>query len=230
VFLSNAARLCLKGRGGVKVVKRFLLIYVCVGLIAAINAPVPAVAASRICDPWHAGCRAVVKKAVERPRLLAPIVGGKLSALAWSYSELWKYKVCDGTSCTPVLGSYTAWARIDLSGRQSDWRQRTTVETGPALWATHTYNCVDDNGILPNTSCTGGWRNHTCQNAIPRGSTCGTGPFTVTLQDNATYWWDFEYYISPNSGPYEGVIFRTPTLSSYHFECTTRSGSDCRFP
>ena len=210
--------------------RRVFVVGLSVGaLLVALSAPAPAATAgSRLCVPWTAGCRAQVVKASRG--LLAPIVGQKLSATAWSYSDLYRYRVCDGSSCTPYLGSYTAWARIDLAGRQSDWRQRTTVETGPALWATHTYNCVDDNGILPNTSCTGGWRNHTCQNPIPRGDRCGTGPFTVTLQDDATYWWDFEYYVSPNSGPYEGVIFRSPTTSSYHFECFTRSGSDCRFP
>lgn len=86
---------------------------------------------------------------------------------------------------------------------------------------THKWNCIDDNGWLPNTSCTGGWQAH--QDPYYR-----WGRFSsydaVYHEDNDKYWYDFKR--SWRASGWSGWVWNDQQRASHKF---TWSGSSCRF-
>lgn len=72
----------------------------------------------------------------------------------WCY---WGYNVTYGIGTT-IVGTWHRDITLRIFGRDVNWYQTSDVTAGPAIKARHEFNCVDNNGALPNTSCTGGWQ------------------------------------------------------------------------
>ena len=92
------------------------------------------------------------------------VVGALQSDYLWTFNDTLHYFLVDSNGNRRNIGDVRVTARINLNGRQSQWRMTTQVLTGPAIKATHHWNCVDDNGSLPNSECnegTGSWPSNT---------------------------------------------------------------------
>jgi hypothetical protein len=208
-------------------VKRYLRLIVVCWALAAVAAFLPAQAqastptdpcASSTCTPW-------VDSGVG---ILAPIVGQRQSAFLWNYNQVWLYGyTVNGQNVT--VGQIRVTAKINLNGRQSQWTQTIGTFSGPAIYGNNEWNCVDDNGILPNTSCSGGWQSRwNNSNGSPNFTTSTfTSTDTNYHQDNSTYWYDFDYFWEAKG--YGSLLWTTGTLTSYHFVCKNRT-APCQFP
>jgi hypothetical protein len=152
-------------------------------------------------------------------RLAGTVVGVEQSAYLWVYDATTSYYLN-----TKNIGSLHVHARINLNGRQSQWTYKTYVVSGPDVkMSPQSWNCVDDNGSLPNSSCSGGWQNRT--NTSYTSSTFETDDSNYH-QDNSLYWYDFEYHFYARGYPY---LWNSGGFTSHHFSCHSVDLGPCRF-
>lgn len=148
----------------------------------------------------------------------------------WRYeSKVFPYWACinDTNHCRKV-GEVKVWARIHLNGRQSQWKQTSTAWSGPAIKAAHAYNCVDDNGGWPNSSCSGGWR-HLWNDNYQTAPWTRPNPDYIYHEDWSTYWYDFHWHWHARG--WSGWTWRFPqsgNKTSAKFLCD-RGWGECRF-
>jgi len=112
------------------------------------------------------------------------IVGNEVSPYRWFYDANTDYGDGNGK-----VGNFHIGASITLNGRQSNWKLNTYVNDGPRIKMEHHWNCVDTNGLAPNTSCSGGWRKHT--SSYTR-NTFHSSDSNLHDQDQF-YYYDFEF-------------------------------------
>lgn len=208
-------------------------------LLVLLIPPTPSLADAAQCSAPSAGCVPVIiidgvgvpvdaVTVTEATEASAPDNGRIIDAYHWKYGQATiEYGFIVNGQLVPV-GQLLLGASIGLNGRQSNWDQTSKVFTGPAVSATHHWNCVDDNGGLPNTECnegTGAWPSHD-------DPSYRTGTWESTASnyhsDASTYWYD--HYWTWSASGYSGS-WRLPNshFSSAHFSCP-RSPAICTFP
>jgi hypothetical protein len=172
----------------------------------------------RLCSGSPSPCVAKI----DNLTVLAPIVGCKIDRGNWVFTDTVRYSWCTSSTCYYV-GTVNVYADIYLEWREAYWVQTIDASAGPAVRGTLRWNCVDDNGSLPITSCSGGWQTRT-------NTVYTTGPFQRTghnhNSDTGTFWYDFRY--SWNASGYPGITWNYGTFTSFHFRCNNTSG--CYFP
>ena len=114
----------------------------------------------RECLSHSTACTAIVHSDHELPHATSPQVGRVINAYRWDWTDTVRYAWCSTRGCRYV-GTIRLGAYLDLAGIESLWYQTADAITLPAVRATLRWNCVDDNGWLPNTSCSGGWQTRT---------------------------------------------------------------------
>jgi hypothetical protein len=122
------------------------------------------------------------------------------------------------------VGEIYATYKVTLSGRQSTWVQTSDVWDGPKVRSTHQWNCVDDNGWRPNTSCTGGWQSD--QNTVYTWDKF-TSQDQAPHSDDGGYWWDFK--VSWRATGWSGWVWGLGKWSTHHFECSGGEDGYCEF-
>lgn len=154
-------------------------------------------------------------------------VGSLTNNYIWTFNDTLRYYIVDSSGNSLQIGTVRVTANINLNGRQSRWTQTTQVLSGPAIKATHRWNCVDDNGNLPNTECNGdgGWWVSN-SDATYRSSTFTTNRTNYHAQTE-TYWYDFEYRWLAQGWP--GFSWYSGSGSSYSFSCRNVQTNPCRF-
>jgi len=151
------------------------------------------------------------------------VKGRKVNDYVWAYDEVTLYQVCSSTTCENV-GSVRVDARIGLNGRQSNWSQGIAPLEGPRIKGTNKWNCIDDNGNAPNTSCSGGEQARTS-------STYRSGRFESTdssiHRDDSRYWYHFDYAWKASGYPW---VFTWRDWRSFIFLCSETQGpGECQF-
>jgi hypothetical protein len=177
----------------------------------------------RECSAPATACTAIVHAEQTVAHATAPLVGHVINAYRWEWTDAVRYGWCSTRSCHYV-GTLRLGAYLDLAGIESLWYQAADALTLPAVRATLRWNCVDDNGWRPNTSCSGGWQTKTNPHYT-------TGIFDAgdynTHRDPGTYWYDFRY--AWQAAGYPGITWNYGPLTSAHFTCAG-GGVDCYFP
>jgi hypothetical protein len=221
--------------------KRFLWVLVCVIALTATAMSAPAVAEARqkpsptpspsayTCESVGLlpDCQPVVESSTTGPVTLAAVVGTLQSNYLWTFNDSLRYYIVDSSGASHYIGTVRVTAKINLNGRQSQWTQTTQVIAGPAIKATHRWNCVDDNGSFLNSECnegTGSWPSHT--DTSYRSSTFTTYRTNFHSQTE-TYWYDFEYYWLASG--WSGIQWYSGRGTSYHFSCRNVQTNPCRF-
>lgn len=162
-------------------------------------------------------------RAIDLERFLGPgisAVGSSPTPWRWQYDDTEAYIAVVGSDWVQV-GTYRTTQKVTLHGRQSTWRMTSDVWTGPGINMTHKWNCVDDNGRLPNTSCSGGWQSD------PRGyftSSKFSSQDQNYHQDNDDYWYNWRRSFTASG--WIGWTWFTGNQSTHRFQC---SGSTCQF-
>lgn len=159
--------------------------------------------------------RADVPDCLENPLLCTPVfadeqgnilvallerVGDVDGSYHWVYSPQNPliYGFADSQGNFYEVGRVRVAASISLENRTSNWQQVITRSSGPAIRASHHWNCVDDNGWNPNSSCSGGWQSKHFSTYVN---------YSQLAQDtnhhaqNERYWYDFIYVWVPQSYP-----------------------------
>lgn len=124
---------------------------------------------------------------------LARVINCKIASDYCYYSCTVTYGIGPTT-----VGSWRGEITLTIFGRDVNWYQASDVTSGPTIRARHEYNCVDDNGALPNSSlCTGGWQSQ-WNSVYTTAKWTWPNPRSIFLQDNDTYWfdWETEWYAS----------------------------------
>lgn len=169
------------------------------------------------CEVDPASCTPVVTS--DGIGILNVQVGRLVSDYIWAYDDTVHFKLCSQSGCIEV-GSALVGARTNLNGRQSQWSQYSD-SLGPAIKATHTWDCVDDNGSLPNTSCGSGNRTN---------SVYTTSRWTTSQnnyhQDNETYWYNFDYFFKLSGYT---QTWTWTDWQSYKFICKNQQTNPCRY-
>ncbi|MDP8928072.1 MAG: hypothetical protein M3O70_05695 [Actinomycetota bacterium] len=155
------------------------------------------------------------------PSIQTQRVGQIQSPWRWVYRRTDPYGICT-PECT-VVGSALTTAEITLSGRGSRWYQAIQAFQGGAIKGRLWYNCVGDNSIAPNTSCSDGWQ-YRENDHFTRASFAAQD--VIRHEDADTYWYDFSYGVYPEEFPQYGS--RGPDLSSSAFICP-RANLNCTF-
>jgi hypothetical protein len=177
----------------------------------------------RECLSPSTACTAIVHSDQELPHATSPQVGRVINAYKWEWTDTVRYAWCSTRSCHYV-GTIRLGAYLDLAGIESLWYQAADAITLPAVRATLRWNCVDDNGRLPNTSCSGGWQTRT--NLYPTTGIIDASDYN-THRDPGTYWYDFRY--AWQAAGYPGITWNYGPFTSAHFQCTGVRG-ECYFP
>lgn len=153
-------------------------------------------------------------------------VGNKVSDYIWSYGEGVNYSVCSSTTCSH-LGQVYVTARINMNGRQSKWGMSIAPMSGPyQIKGTNKWNCRDNNGSLPDTSCSGGQQARTA-------SDFHTNAFhssdTNYHSDDEVYWYNFSYAWKAIN--YPSWTFSWVNKRSWKFACNQNyaGAAKCRF-
>jgi hypothetical protein len=164
----------------------------------------------------------------EGPELPGAVIDGT----HWTYdSGVIAYGYYNGTF--DEVGEFKATAKITLNGRQSQWSQTIRPWTGPSLKPTLYWNCVDDNGPLPNGECnedTGSWPHYGPPATWQPGTFGGILKTNYHRQDE-TYWYDF-YYKWQAEGEGSGSWYwpNTGHFTSAKFVCSASQSPVCKFP
>lgn len=106
----------------------------------------------------------------------------------WSEARAVAY----GTS-TRHVGWVLLDASLDLANRNAGWEQAGAGAGGPPVKFGLSWNCVDDNGGLPNSSCSGGWRESVAAAHTNSHSAAAVYP----LNQDEKYWFDYYYGWNP---------------------------------
>lgn len=140
----------------------------------------------------------------------------------WCYFQ---YDVTYGIGST-VVGTWRGDITLRIDGRDVSWWQTSDVTSGPAIKARHEFNCVDDNGIWPNSSCTGGWKRK-WNSTYTTAKWTWPSPDIRFLEDNDTYWydWEYEWYAA---GYGTTVKWSFPRHTTSHFVCEP-APTNCHF-
>jgi hypothetical protein len=153
------------------------------------------------------------------------IVGNLQSDYLWTYDTSYRYYLCNSSGYCRYIGKVRVTARINLNGRQSQFTMTSERWEGPAIKPVHKWDCVDDNGGWPNSSCSGGWQSDPSSNYITTGVFKSYNAYYHS--ENETYWYDFIHRWYAQG--YGNIYWDPGKLTSKHFVCKSVSVGPCRF-
>lgn len=150
--------------------------------------------------------------------------GRLVSDYIWAYDQTIHFNLCDSNGNCDEVGSAVVGARINMNGKQSQWSQYSDSLSGPPIKATHKWDCVDDNGSLPNSSCSGGIQTRVNDSYVFSRWTTAQNNYHSQVE---TYWYKFDYSFKLSG--YAGVVWPWQNWRSYKFSCRDRETNPCRF-